>query len=555
MANRGSGNVIEGRSHTRPPYFDGSNYGTWKLKMKIFIQSQDRLLWRIIVKGFNYPTKKIDGKDVVKGEEEFDFEEGKLFDLNVRAINLLYCAINDEEFNRLSIYESAKEIWDRLKITYEGTPELKESRISILMDKFEKFKMIKGESIDDMHKRFLEIIHPLKNLGKSFAAMELVKKFMKSVIPPYTSKIDAIEEGRDFEKITLDILVSKLVKKEMEIKGNDEVQVKGKSIALKATSKYFSSEEDNSEEEMVLLSQQFKDYLKGKSKSKKKKYLRRSETSSKEDVPTCYKCKKPGHIQPQCPLYKKSKAKKKKAMVATWSDEDPTSCNSSDKEESSGFVAFMAHRGSDSEVSSSSTDSISLQDKFDELVDCYEKLKALYKKNKKNLASLNKSNDELNAKVIELHSEKECLSIELEASKFKLDDAHKTQDELSSMHIKYDQLLKTNELLQSECLALKKYNVDLSASLAKISSEKQHTKTMLATSKQTQKHSIRYVQKTHRAHSPSNPQIICNYCERLGHIAHSCPYKKSNVKVIWAPKCAKTNTNGPKVSWVPKTKT
>ena len=88
MVNRGSGSVVEGRSHTRPPYFDGSNYGTWKLKMKIFIQSQDRLLWRIIVKGFNYPTKKIDDKDVVKGEEEFDFEEGKLFDLNVRAINI-----------------------------------------------------------------------------------------------------------------------------------------------------------------------------------------------------------------------------------------------------------------------------------------------------------------------------------------------------------------------------------------------------------------------------------------------------------------------------------
>jgi rRNA-processing protein FCF1 len=166
-------------------------------------------------------------------------------------MNLLYCALKDEEFNRLSIYESAKEIWDRLELTYEGTTELKESRISILMDKFEKFKMIKGESIDEMHKRFLEIIHPLKNLGKSFTAMELVKKFMKAVIPPYTSKIDAIEEGRDFERITLDILISKLLKKEMEIRKEGEVQVKGKSIALKATSKCSSNDEDSDEDEMV----------------------------------------------------------------------------------------------------------------------------------------------------------------------------------------------------------------------------------------------------------------------------------------------------------------
>jgi hypothetical protein len=118
MANRGNGSVVEGRSHTRPPYFDGSNYGTWKLKVKIFIQSQDRLLWRTIVKGFNYPNKKVEGNDILKDEDEFDFEEAKLFDFNVRAMNLIYCAINDEEFNRVSVYESAKEIWDRLEVTY-----------------------------------------------------------------------------------------------------------------------------------------------------------------------------------------------------------------------------------------------------------------------------------------------------------------------------------------------------------------------------------------------------------------------------------------------------
>jgi hypothetical protein len=395
------------------------------------------------VKGFNDPTKKVESNDILKDEDEFDFEEAKSFDLNVRAMNLLYCAINDEEFNRLSIYESAKEIWDRLETTYEGTPELKDSRISILMDKFEKFKMIKGESIDEMHKRFLEIIHPLKNLGKTFSTMELVKKFMKSVIPPYTSKIVAIEEGRDFERITLDILISKLLKKEMEIR-RGEVQGKDKSVALKAT-----SECSTSEDEMILLSRQFKQYLKGKQAKNKKKYSRRSETSSEEDVPTCYKCKKPGHLQSKCPLTKTTKHKTKKAMVATWSDEDPTSCNSSDKEESNGFFAFMAHGGSDSEVSSSSTNSISLQDKFDELVDCYEKLKTLYKKNKKNLTSLSKSSDELNAQIIELLSERECLKNELEASKVKLDNACKYEIELSSMQVKYDQMFKANELLQS----------------------------------------------------------------------------------------------------------
>jgi hypothetical protein len=561
MANRGNGSVVEGRSHTRPPYFDGSNYGTWKLKMKIFIQSQDRLLWRTIVKGFNYPTKKVEGNNILKDEDVFDFEEAKLFDFNVRAMNLIYCAINDEEFNRVSVYESAKEIWDRLEVTYEGTPELKESRISILMDKFEKFKMIKGESIDEMHKRYLEIVHPLKNLGKSFAPMELVKKLMKSIIPPYTSKIDAIEEGRDFESITLDILVSKLLKKEMEIKREDEDRVKGKSIALRATSSTCSSsDEDNDREEIAMLSKRIKNLMKKKElrKKMKKKHFRREISSEEDDEVICYKCKKPGHIQPQCPLYKNSKHKKKKAMVATWSDDDSSPSNSNDEKVNAHF-AFMAFGDSEDEVSSnsSSTHELSykeLQNAFDELVEGYNKLKSLYKKNKKSMSALTSFNDELNAKVVNLLSEKECLKIELEASKVKLDDACKYENELSSMQVKYNQMVKANELLQSECLALKKYNVDISTSLSKISLGQKHAKTILAPPRQTQKYCFRHVHKTNIAHSSSNPQIICNYCERLGHIAHTCPYKRSNVKAIWAPKCAKTNANGPKVTWVPKTK-
>ena len=41
----------------------------------------------------------------------------------------------------------------------------------------------------------------------------------------------------------------------------------------------------------------------------------------------CYECKKPRHMHGECPelqkKYKKEKFRKAKAMVATWSDEDP----------------------------------------------------------------------------------------------------------------------------------------------------------------------------------------------------------------------------------------
>ena len=47
--------------------------------------------------------------------------------LNAKAINVLYCALDVNEFNRISTCNSTKEIWDRLEVTREGTDQVKES--------------------------------------------------------------------------------------------------------------------------------------------------------------------------------------------------------------------------------------------------------------------------------------------------------------------------------------------------------------------------------------------------------------------------------------------
>jgi hypothetical protein len=377
MANHGGSYMCEGRSSSRPPLFNGTNYGTWRLKMRIFIQSQNRRLWRSIVNGYIPPTTKVNGVDVIKTEDDLNDIEAQDFESNLQAMNLLYCALSENEFNRISICESAKDIWDRLEITYEGTPELKDSRISVLMDKLEKFKMIKGETVSEMEKRFTEIIHPLKSLGKTFANEEIVKRFMKAMIPPYTSKIDAIEEGRDFHKLTLDILVSKLMKKEMELKKDEEDVPKGKAIALRANSvpNDTSEEELDSDEDIAMLSRKFKSFLKKKKqegKFVKKKPLSKGETSKNDEI-ICYRCKKPGHMKWDCPLRRTPKEKKtSKRAYGAWTDEDESDDEASDVEEVANLCFMAIDDGTQDEVISPPSLTYTfeeLQEAFDELLD------------------------------------------------------------------------------------------------------------------------------------------------------------------------------------------
>ena len=45
-------------------------------------------------------------------------EQQEVRQTNVRAISLLYCAMSGAEYNKISICETAEEMWDKLEVKY-----------------------------------------------------------------------------------------------------------------------------------------------------------------------------------------------------------------------------------------------------------------------------------------------------------------------------------------------------------------------------------------------------------------------------------------------------
>ena len=85
--------LSEGQSIIRPPFFNGENYPYWKERMRIFIQSIDYAIWKIIVNGLKVQKKTIGGQQVPKTEEEWNAKDLKKIELHAKAINMMHCAI------------------------------------------------------------------------------------------------------------------------------------------------------------------------------------------------------------------------------------------------------------------------------------------------------------------------------------------------------------------------------------------------------------------------------------------------------------------------------
>ena len=60
---------------------------------------------------------------------------------NAKAMNMLFCASDRNEFNGVSICTTAHQIWDTLRTIHEGTNKVKQTKISMLKNQFQNFRM------------------------------------------------------------------------------------------------------------------------------------------------------------------------------------------------------------------------------------------------------------------------------------------------------------------------------------------------------------------------------------------------------------------------------
>ena len=121
------------------------------------------------------------------------------------------------EYNRICQCKTAMDVWRILKITDEGTNQVKDSKVRILVNEYEMFKMKPNESIVEMFTRFKDVVNELEGLGNRVSEEDKVSKILKCLPPKWNSKTKAIEEAKNLKDLHLEELIGSLMTYEMKI--------------------------------------------------------------------------------------------------------------------------------------------------------------------------------------------------------------------------------------------------------------------------------------------------------------------------------------------------
>jgi hypothetical protein len=141
-------------SSSSPPMLDEFNYSYWKSCMSSHLRCVCVELWGIAENGFT----PVDEKRMTP-KERIDCQ------LNSTALDKICQSLKREVYDQVSSIESAKELWEKLSVKFDGTSAMQKTKYEAAKQDMNLLVMHNGESVTSAYSRLQALKEKIILLG------------------------------------------------------------------------------------------------------------------------------------------------------------------------------------------------------------------------------------------------------------------------------------------------------------------------------------------------------------------------------------------------------
>ena len=155
--------------------------------MRAFLFSIDETVWDAVEVGWTR---------LEAAKSTWDNATFTAANANSKALNAIFCGVSPYEFHRISHVTIAKEAWEILGTTYEGTKKVKDTKLQMLTTRFEELKMSEDKSFDSFYGKLNEVAIGKFNLGEKIEDLKIVRKILRSLLESFHPKVIELKRVR-----------------------------------------------------------------------------------------------------------------------------------------------------------------------------------------------------------------------------------------------------------------------------------------------------------------------------------------------------------------------
>ena len=124
-------------------------------------------------------------------------------------------------FPKVVVATSSKKAWDNFLSTYQGTGNVKISKLQNLRRDFENLQMKDSDSIDLFFAKAMGIVNKIRSYGETLGDQQVEEKILRSLPNKFDSRVAAIEESKDLSLLSIDELMGSLLSHEQRLNRSD----------------------------------------------------------------------------------------------------------------------------------------------------------------------------------------------------------------------------------------------------------------------------------------------------------------------------------------------